>query len=63
VGFLAKYRHRPDAALYREDWSPKPAGEAWEDLVFDHWWTDERGKTDDGGTLGGGGQMVTVKVD
>jgi GH35 family endo-1,4-beta-xylanase len=28
-------------ALFRMDWSPKPNGQAFLDLVFDQWWTDE----------------------
>jgi endo-1,4-beta-xylanase len=28
-------------ALWRKDWSIKPAGQVWRDLVFKQWWTDE----------------------
>ncbi len=50
-GFWEGRHWKPDAALYREDWSIKPAGEVWKDLVFNQWWTDETGKTDGDGTL------------
>ena len=40
-------RHwRPNAALWRRDWSIKPAGKMWKELVFKTWWTDQTGKTD-----------------
>jgi len=32
--------------LYRKDWSLKPAGKMYRDLVLHQWWTDEKGKTD-----------------
>lgn len=31
----------PGANLFRQDWSLTPAGQAFIDLVFDEWWTDE----------------------
>ena len=40
-GFWEGQHWRPDAALYREDWTPKPAAREWERLVFEEWWTDE----------------------
>ena len=30
-----------DAPLFRQDWTLKPAGQAYLDLVFKQWWTDE----------------------
>lgn len=45
-GFWEKAHWRPQAALYREDWSEKPAGRAWRELVFGEWWTDVAGQTD-----------------
>ena len=50
-GFWEGRHWKPDAALYRKDWSIKPAGEVWKDLVFNQWWTDESGKTDNSGGL------------
>lgn len=40
-GFWEAKHWRPDAALARRDGSIKPAGQAYLDLVFDAWWTDE----------------------
>jgi endo-1,4-beta-xylanase len=34
-----------NAPLFREDWSLKPSGEAFFDLVFDKWWTVESDQT------------------
>ena len=40
-GYWEGKHWRPDAALWRRDWSIKPAGEAYRDLVFREWWTEE----------------------
>ncbi len=45
-GFWAGRHWKPEAALYRKDWSVKPAGEAWLELVGNEWWTSESGTTD-----------------
>ncbi|QDU72039.1 endo-1,4-beta-xylanase [Mucisphaera calidilacus] len=37
---------KPDAAMYRNDWSIKPNGIAYQDLVLNQWWTDEQTSTD-----------------
>ena len=66
-GFWEGQHWKPDAALYRRDWSIKPAGQAWLDLVKKEWWTDETGTTDDQGrfTTRGflGDYAVTVRHD
>lgn len=38
-----------NAPLFRDDWSLKPAGQAYIDLVFNQWWTNETGQTDGAG--------------
>lgn len=40
-GFWEDAHWRPDAAMFRSDWSMKPNGQAYLDLVFDEWWTSE----------------------
>lgn len=40
-----------NAPLYRRDWSPKPSGQVFLDLVFKEWWTKVDGETDAAGTL------------
>ncbi|MFK7769851.1 MAG: endo-1,4-beta-xylanase [Mariniblastus sp.] len=47
-GFWENSHWLPDAALYRSDFSIKPNGQAYEDLVFGSWWTDEQATTRDG---------------
>ena len=38
-GFWQGSHWRPDAASYRTDWSEKPNGAVYRDLVFNQWWT------------------------
>ena len=40
-GFWEQAHWRPDSALFRSDWSVKPNGQAYLDLVFNEWWTQE----------------------
>lgn len=37
------------SSLYRRDWTPTPAAEAYRNLVFKEWWTDSKVKADAGG--------------
>ena len=46
-GFWQGSHWRPDAALYRTDWSEKPALTAYQNLVFDEWWTNATGMSDE----------------
>lgn len=48
-GFWQNSHWRPDAGLYRGDWSEKPALTSYQNLVFNDWWTDESGITDSTG--------------
>ena len=51
-GFWANSQWRgPDAALWRADFSPKPSGKVWEQLVTKDWWTDETKGSDAKGTV------------
>ncbi len=74
-GFWEKAHWIPSAAYYRADWSLRPAGQAWRDLVFRDWWTKADGVAAADGTfktrgfLGdyeieveSGGKNVTVKA-
>ena len=49
-GFWDGNHWKGDAPLFREDWSLKPSGQAFLDLVFDTWWTDVEGRTAADGT-------------
>jgi len=48
-GFWQGRHWRPDAALWRKDWSIKPAGKMWKELVFKTWWTNQQRTTDTSG--------------
>ena len=52
----------PDASWFRRDWSLKPAGKVFMDLVFDKWWTDFKGRTDQDGILSTQGFLGQYKV-
>jgi len=41
----------PQAALYRSDWSIKPNGQVWKQLLYHTWWTDTVINTDNNGLL------------
>jgi len=45
-GFWAGQHWRPDAAYFRKDWSIKPAGKVWIELVTNKWWSRVSGETD-----------------
>jgi endo-1,4-beta-xylanase len=66
-GFWEGRHWYPSAALYRKDWSIKPNGRVWEDLVLRQWWTNEVGKTDAKGRFATRGFLgdyaVTVHLD
>jgi len=48
-GFWEGRHWIPQAALWRRDWTIKPNGQAWLDLVQKAWWTNADGKTDRSG--------------
>jgi GH35 family endo-1,4-beta-xylanase len=45
-GFWEGRHWRPQSAFFRRDWTLRPTGEAWRDLVLDEWWTRESVTTD-----------------
>ncbi|MBL9201576.1 MAG: endo-1,4-beta-xylanase [Opitutaceae bacterium] len=54
-GFWESAHWRPNAALYRTDWTEKPNGAAYRDLVFNQWWTRASGAADAQGEFRGRG--------
>lgn len=44
-GFWDGRHWKKNAPIYRKDWSLKPSGEVWIDLVFKKWWTRAEGTT------------------
>ena len=61
-GFWEGRHWRPNAALWRRDWSIKPAGTMWKDLVFKTWRTDQAGKTDAAGRFTTRGFLGAYRV-
>jgi len=45
-GFWEGANWIPVSSLYRRDWTPTPAAEAYRDLVFTQWWTRWQGRAD-----------------
>ena len=50
-GFWEGRHWLPDAALFRRDWSIKPNGVAWTNLVLGEWWTQTNQVSDAAGRL------------
>ncbi|MGK7393822.1 MAG: endo-1,4-beta-xylanase [Candidatus Cyclobacteriaceae bacterium M3_2C_046] len=50
-GFWAGANWIPASSLYQKDWTPTPAARAYQQLIYDQWWIDEAGKTNDEGSL------------
>lgn len=48
-GFWEGQHWRPDAALFDKDWNLRPHGQAYRDLVYDQWWTQDTGTTNPAG--------------
>jgi endo-1,4-beta-xylanase len=65
-GFWEGMHWLPDAALYRKDWTIKPNGQVFKDLLFKRWWTNTSGKSNANGQYTTRGFMgdyrVTVKL-
>lgn len=50
-GFWEGANWIPQSSLYKRDWTPTPAADAYQDLIFSEWWTSESGKTNRKGEL------------
>jgi endo-1,4-beta-xylanase len=66
-GFWEGRHWMPNAALYRQDWSIKPHGQVWLDLVKKAWWTNAQGATNTKGEYSTrgfyGDYIVTVNAN
>lgn len=40
MGLLEGVNWIPASSLYTRDWQPKPAAKAYQELIFDTWWTE-----------------------
>ena len=65
-GFWDTNHWKKNAVMYRDDFSLKPGGQAYRDLVWGKWRTDEKGTTDAQGVFGTrgfkGSYDIVVKV-
>ncbi|MFZ5518573.1 MAG: endo-1,4-beta-xylanase [Candidatus Zhuqueibacterota bacterium] len=61
-GFWEGSHWRPQRALYRKDWSIKPNGLAYKDLVFNRWWSNFQGNTDSQGKFQGRGFLGSYEI-
>jgi hypothetical protein len=61
-GFWEGSHWLPRGAMYRRDWSLKPNGQAYRDLVFGQWWTDVNGDTDTNGVYSTRGFKGTYRL-
>ena len=50
-GFWEGANWIPVSSLYKRDWSPTPAAEAYKNLIFKEWWTKAEGKVNRRGEL------------
>lgn len=62
-GFWEGAHWRPRGAMLRRDWSAKPNGEVYDDLVFHKWMTNADGKTDAHGTFSIRGFLGEYEID
>jgi GH35 family endo-1,4-beta-xylanase len=50
-GFWAGAHWEPKAALFRKDWQPLPIAKAYQDLVYNQWWTRVNTLTNEAGEI------------
>jgi GH35 family endo-1,4-beta-xylanase len=61
-GFWEGSHWKPRGAMFRRDWSVKPNGEVYKDLVFKQWWTNAEGKTSAQGTYASRGFLGDYEI-
>jgi GH35 family endo-1,4-beta-xylanase len=61
-GFWDGAHWKDDAPLFYKDWTLKPAGKAWVDLVQKQWWTNEQGQVDNQGKYSTRGFLGDYKI-
>lgn len=66
-GFYDGNHWKNNAVMYDENWNIKPSGQAFNDLVFGEWWTNDNGLTNASGVFTSrvykGEHDVTITVD
>lgn len=61
-GFWEGKMWQPLGAMIRKDWTLKPNGQAWMDLVRGEWWTDVTGATGDDGSFATRGFLGDYRI-
>ena len=72
-GFWEGANWIPQSSLYRRDWTPTPAAEAYQELIYGEWWTEWEGSADADGrcelpafygrhSVEAGGETKTVEL-
>lgn len=61
-GFWAGAHWRANAAYYTLDWQEKPNAVAWKDLIFNTWWNDFTGVSNNDGEFSARGFYGTYRV-
>jgi len=62
-GFWQADHWRPNAAMFRTDWSTKPNYDVWRNLVYGQWWTDVQGTAGPDGVYRTRGFLGDYDVD
>jgi GH35 family endo-1,4-beta-xylanase len=62
-GFWQNAHWKPDAAMFRKDWTIKPNGLAWKEWVTTKWKTEFQVKTDKQGTINQAGHLGTYEIE
>ncbi len=62
-GFWEGAHWRPQGAMMRRDWSLKPNGQVYRDLVFNKWWTNADGKTNAQGAYATRGFLGDYEIE
>ncbi len=61
-GFWQPHHWKPDAAMYRADWSEKPSAKVWRDLVLNQWRTKLDATTNAQGEIASRGYLGVYEV-
>jgi endo-1,4-beta-xylanase len=61
-GFWEGQHWIPNAALYRQDWSLKPNGQVFKELLFKRWWTNASGRSNAAGQYATRGFLGDYKI-
>jgi GH35 family endo-1,4-beta-xylanase len=62
-GFWEGSHWKPKDAMFRQDWSERPAARAYKDLVFGRWWTNANGRTGQSGEWRGRGFLGDYEIE